>query len=146
MSPASDTGEPGVNHEEEIWPALADLFFLDTEPQPEQFQSVARFLIERGYGRQEVERALIERVAPVAGANLGYLLYPIVTGEWAGFDPDLLCEEIGRWRRRRARLPGWCIWVTDRWCHRMLCQMRWERLLTLLPPHAALPDAEGLRP
>jgi hypothetical protein len=116
--------------EEEIWPVLADLFFLDTEA-PMSFQWAAQFLNERGYSREEVERALVERVAPVAGANLGYLLYP-ASGIWIGFATDPLCERIGRWQRRRARLPRWHIWLSDLWCRHMLKQLEWERLLDLL--------------
>jgi hypothetical protein len=121
--------EPG---EQEIWPALADLFFLDTAVPSQQLRQVAQLLNDRGWSRQQVERTLVELVAPIAGANLGYLIYPSY-GEWAGFDPDWLNERIGRRVRLRARLPRWRFWLSDFWCRRMLIQLRWERLLRLLP-------------
>jgi hypothetical protein len=118
--------------EQVIWPALADLFFLDTEHEPYWFQSTAQLLKDRGWSRQQVEHTLIALVAPVAGANLGYLLWPIVAGEWAGFDPDWLNERIDRLQRRRAQSPRWHFFLSDLCCRRMLKKLEWERLLDLL--------------
>jgi hypothetical protein len=37
-----------------------------------------------------VRAILVHEVAPVAGANLAYLLYPgIIPSVWAGFDPSI---------------------------------------------------------
>jgi hypothetical protein len=118
--------------EPEIWTVLADLFFLDTETQPRQFAHAARFLRDRGWGRRQVEREIIELVAPVAGANLGYLMYPVI-GIWTGFATGALAEQIVRRRQLRARLPRWHFWLSDRWCRHMMSRLEWERLLDQLP-------------
>jgi hypothetical protein len=117
--------------ENEICPLLADLFFLDTEPQPVWFENAARRLKDRGWSRQQVELTLIEQVAPVAGANLGYLLWPII-GQWAYFDADWLNERIDRHQRLRAVSPRWRVRLSDFWSRHMLKQLKWQRLLDLL--------------
>lgn len=114
-----------------IWPALADLFFLDTEPQPESYRRTAALLKARGWKRPQTERTLLELIAPVAGGNLGYLVYPVI-GEWAGFDPVWLNPRIEAHRQRRARWPRFRVRVSDFWCRRMLQQLEWQRLLDLL--------------
>jgi hypothetical protein len=68
---------PSKNREE-IWLALAELFFLDTEPQQHDFDYAVRLLKEAGWNREETERTLIELIAPQVAGNLGYLVWPVI--------------------------------------------------------------------
>ena len=78
---------------EKAWLLLADLFFLDTEPSEEDYQAAAVRLVQMGLGRKEAGEILLYEVAPIAGANLGYLLWPVI-GVWDGFDAGRLCGKI----------------------------------------------------
>ena len=68
---------------EQVWLLLADLFFLDTEPPEVFYKSTAESLKRLGVTRHGAENILIYEVASVAGANLGYLLWPVI-GNWGG--------------------------------------------------------------
>jgi hypothetical protein len=76
--------------EQRIWQALAELFFLDNEPQEIDFDNAAGLLKDAGWDRNKTRKMLIEFIAPVAGDNLAYLLWPVI-GEWRGFDNSDLC-------------------------------------------------------
>ncbi len=47
-----------------------------------------------------METVLIELVAPIAGANVGYLVYPVI-GEWVAFDETWLVTKVRRWQALR---------------------------------------------
>ena len=81
-----------------LWMALSDLF-LDGEADVE---AIAREIRATGYSEEEVTRCLREEVGPVAGANLGYGLYPVI-GVWGMFDEAWLCASIEAWLAR----PRW---------------------------------------
>jgi hypothetical protein len=114
-----------------LWLDLAELFFLDTEPSGRDYETLADRLKELGLDRSEVERMLIFEVAPIAGANLGYLLWPVI-GEWAAIDQDHLCSLIEGYLARRARRPRWFYLGQDWWMQRMVRRLEPERLLGLL--------------
>jgi hypothetical protein len=54
---------------ENIWLALAELFFLDTESSEADYFRVAKILSEYRLSRKEVEKIVIYEVAPIAGAG-----------------------------------------------------------------------------
>jgi hypothetical protein len=114
-----------------IWVGLAELFFLDTEPGEQLYETLAKRLKSLSLDRSEVERMLIFEVAPVAGANLGYLLWPVI-GEWAAFDPEHLCSLIEGYLARRARRPRWFYLGQDWWMRRMVRRLEPEKLLDRL--------------
>ena len=78
---------------EDAWLLLADLFFLDTEHSDWAYENAAERLKRMGLGREDSENMLIYEVAPIAGINLGYLLWPVI-GAWDGFDRETLCSRI----------------------------------------------------
>jgi hypothetical protein len=112
---------------EEAWLLLAELFFLDTEPDELDYQRTAERLTRLGLCREEAEKILLYEVAPVAGANLGYLLWPVI-GEWAGFDAADLCGKIGTYVKRRAARRGWHYFLQDRFMRWMVRQLEPEKL------------------
>ena len=117
--------------EEQVWVLLANLLFLDTEPLESEFRDAADALKRAGWTRQRVETVLIELVAPIAGANLGYLVYPVI-GEWAGFDETWLVTKVRQGQARRKRLPRWWFWLSDRSMARIIRALGAERLLARL--------------
>lgn len=116
---------------ERVWLLLADLFFLDTEHSDAVYESTAETLKRLGVRRRDAEDILIYEVAPVAGANLGYLLWPAI-GEWAGFDAEKLSCAIRSYLGRRASRPGWHYYLQDRWMRWMVKKLEPEHLLVLL--------------
>lgn len=116
---------------DEIWQALAELFFLDTEKDSQDFKYVAKMLKDASWSREETLRTLVELIAPVAGSNLGYLIYPMI-GEWAGFDKRQLCQEINKRLARRKKYPQWCFYLQDKYCAWMLKELHVSRLLKQL--------------
>jgi hypothetical protein len=114
---------------EKAWLLLADLFFLDTEPTEDDYQATAARLVEMGLGRKEAGEILLNEVAPIAGANLGYLLWP-VNGVWDGFDAEHLCGKIRCYVERRAARPQWHYYLQDRFMRWMVGQLDTEKLLS----------------
>ncbi len=112
---------------EKAWLLLAELFFLDTEPDERDYQRTAEGLREMGLEREEAEKILLYEVAPVAGVNLGYLLWPVI-GEWAGFDAADLCRKIGAYVKRRAARRAWHYFLQDRFMRWMVRQLEPEKL------------------
>jgi hypothetical protein len=129
---ARTTKASGVNprsdDQSDVWLELAELFFLDTEHDDAWYQAVAKKLSERGLSKGKVERILIDEVAPIAGANCGYLIWPVI-GEWAGFDREQLCSDIETYLDRRARRPRWFYLGQHWWMRRMVAMLAPERLL-----------------
>jgi hypothetical protein len=82
-----------------VWEALSELF-LDTELQPEDFQSLGRILAASPYTLDEIEDILYGEVYPICIWNL-----LSVAGEWAGFDIDCLQEAIQKRQRSWLKLP-----------------------------------------
>ena len=127
--------------EEEVWVLLADLLFLDTEIRESEFCDAADALNRTGSTRQRVETMLIELVAPIAGANLDDLVYPVI-GEWAAFDETWLVTKIRRRQALRKRRPHWWFWVVDGNMVRLIRALAAERVLTRLPTGSD-PAGEG---
>jgi len=117
--------------QEEVWLLLADLFFLDTEHHDTAYQTAAESLKRVGLGREDAETILIYEVAPVAGMNLGYLLWPVI-GAWDGFEREPLCRDIRAYVQRRAARPRWRYFLQDRWLRRMVRLLDSEKLLSRL--------------
>lgn len=113
--------------EEQIWLELAELFFLDTEPSEDDFIRVSVLLREHGWSREKTLEVLITRIAPVAGVNLGYLIYPVI-GEWATFEGSKLPELLRAHRRKNTFFTR----LLERWYRRMIDQLGGERLLSKL--------------
>lgn len=114
-----------------LWVALAELFFLDTEPQDNDFNRCAEMLKKAGWGSDKTRETLIKLVAPTGGSNLGFLIWPVI-GAWSGFDKKTLCEKIQSTAMRRAKRPDWHFLVSDWYCERMLKALGMERLLVQL--------------
>ena len=117
--------------QEEVWLLLADLFFLDTEHDDTAYQTAEESLKRVGLGREAAETMLIYEVAPVAGRNLGYLLWPVI-GAWDGFEREPLCRDIRAYLQRRAARPRWRYFLQDRWLRRMVRLLDSEKLLSRL--------------
>ena len=117
--------------EEKIWIALAELFFLDTAMDEDDFNRVATFLNSNGWSREKTEQTLVQLIAPVAGANVGYLIIPIA-GEWTGFNENQMSEKIRKHREKRTSQGSWRISLSDWWCRRMLKDLGVQRLLEKL--------------
>ncbi len=116
---------------ERVWLLLADLLFLDTEHSDAVYKSTAETLTRLGIKRRDAEDILIYEVAPLAGANLGYLLWPVI-GDWAGFDREDLSSAIRSYLRRRASRSRWHYCLQDRRMRWMVSRLGAERLLVLL--------------
>lgn len=112
--------------------ALAELYFLDTEPSEADVVRGLALVTAAGWSREEAAAVLVRFIAPVAGANLGYLVYPVI-GAWAGFDKDSLCGQINRLARNRARWPPWFYALSDWYCAWMLKKLGVDRLLSRIP-------------
>jgi hypothetical protein len=111
--------------------ALAELFFLDNEPSEMDFNRVTNLLNENHWTREQTRDVLVQLIAPNAGANLGFLIYPTV-GEWAGFNQNSLYEKIQRSKKIRSNRPKWYFFLSDWWCGRMLRKLGMDRLLCRL--------------
>lgn len=114
--------------EESLWLALAELFFLDTEPGPGAYERVAELLQQAGWTRQQTRTVLIEIITPVAGANLGWLVYPVI-GEWAGFSPETLLPQLRAMQQKRASRSRLRLYLQDMNSRRMLKKLEADRLL-----------------
>lgn len=117
--------------EKQIWLALAELFFLDTEPSEMDYERVAGLLKSNGWSREKTERTLIQLIAPNYAANLGFLIYPVI-GEWAGFDGKVLESRVVQSQSLRVRYPNWYFSLSDWWCRKMLKALKLESFLNRL--------------
>jgi hypothetical protein len=84
-----------------VWEALSE-FFLDTELQPFEYDHIAGKLAASRFDVDELEDILINEVCPVCRSNL---LTP--AGEWIGFEPDWLKEQISPRIGKRPRFQFW---------------------------------------
>ena len=109
---------------------LAELFFLDTEPDDLAFTRAAEALKEQRWTREQTYAFLLYEIAPVAGANLGYGIYPVI-GEWAGFDREDFLDKLHTYQNR-PRKNG--LWERIKLWHnrRFLKSLDVDRLLDLL--------------
>jgi hypothetical protein len=114
-----------------LWVTLAELFFLDTEPQNYDFDRNVKMLKQAGWSCDKTRETLIKFIAPICGHNLGFLIWPVI-GAWSGFDQKALCEKIQSRAIRRAKHPDWHYLVSDWYCERILKTLGMDRLLTQL--------------
>ncbi len=134
VAPNRDKGsrmQPQANEQQRIWRTLAELFFLDNEPQEEDFDYAAGLLKDAGWDRKNTRKMLVECIAPVAGANPGRLLWPVI-GEWAGFDSADLFQKIQKRMLSREIRPKWRYLFSDWYCERILKTLGIDRLINRL--------------
>lgn len=123
--------QPQGCEQEKIWKTLAELFFLDNEPQESDFDYAAGLLKEAEWDRHKTRTTLVELIAPVAGDNLAYLLWPVI-GIWSGFDSADLSQKIQKRIASRKMRPDWRYLFSDWYCERMLKKLGMDRLLNRL--------------
>ena len=99
------------------WEALSE-FFLDTELQKSDYERIAGILAATKYSEDELEDILVEEVCPVCRGNA---LTP--AGEWIGFDPDWLKEQISPRYDRRLRFRCWFVLL-----HHWMYAGHWEKV------------------
>jgi hypothetical protein len=102
--------------------------YLDSELNEEDFARVAELLKQANWSQTKTEETLVQLIAPHAGANLGYLIWP-VSGAWAGFNETWICERVRRSKSLRASRPHWHFLLSDWLSKRMLHQLGINRLL-----------------
>ena len=71
-----------------VWDALSE-FFLDTELQPDAYERIAKILAASRYSEQDLTEILCYEVYPVCKLNM-----LCVAGEWAGFHPDWIKDNM----------------------------------------------------
>lgn len=81
---------------EEVWIAMSALW-LDAELSQEALEQLALIVKNSGFSQQELNSIFNLELAPFLGANQN-----CVIGEWAGFDPDWVCENA-RLRQKSPR-------------------------------------------
>ena len=86
-----------------VWIALSELF-LDNEFGADEQALVAETLAASPYSLEELDSILWKEVSPVLCTNT-----VSVAGEWAGFDPGWLEEQITARLRRPVRWPWWLL-------------------------------------
>jgi hypothetical protein len=111
--------------------SLAELFFLDNQSSEADLERAAALVKEQGWSPEETEKALVEVIAPVAGSNLGYLIYPVI-GEWDRFEESSLIEKLERRRQAREQKAKWRFFLSDWWSRRMMRSLSMEALLKRL--------------
>lgn len=78
-----------------VWHELSQLF-LDSELQPQDYESIAARLRACAYPVSEIRRILMDEVAPAFGPNL-----TSVAGEWAGWSESSVRDLVLRSLRER---------------------------------------------
>jgi hypothetical protein len=82
-----------------VWVALSE-FYLDTELSNDDYQRIARKLMESKYTFHEIKKIDTYEVFPVLHKNL-----LDTAGEWQGFDEEWLCEQcLDRYKDRKLVL------------------------------------------
>jgi hypothetical protein len=114
-----------VTRDEDLWAALAGLFFLDQEPGDEDFERVAKDLKRAGWSREKTEGVLVRGIAPHAG---GSPLWPVI-GEGTDLDLERLTARVRRSLALREGRPPWFFCLSDWWHRRTLRQLGLEKLL-----------------
>ena len=105
---------------------LANLFFLDTEHSENFHKLAANHLKETSLSVTELRQILEKQVAPVAGVNLGYLIFPVI-GEWSGFDKEDLAQKIKYYSNKRNKRPQWLYCIQDFFVRRMIKDLETEK-------------------
>lgn len=94
------------NNREPLWIAMSDLW-LDQDLTDDSLKYIAKVVRESGLSEAELDQVFLYELAPFLGFN-----HLTVTGVWAGFDPDWVCEQARirqtkyRWRDRMCSFIG----------------------------------------
>ena len=118
-------------NEEDIWLALAELFFLDIEHTENDFDRVLNLLRINNWSAEKTEATLVNYIAPNIGTNIGFLIYPAI-GVWTAFDKEWLSKKIRKSILLRKNKPTWYFFISDWWCRRMLYKLGLKKLLSKL--------------
>lgn len=81
-----------------VWDALSE-FFLDTELEMKDYERISKMLASTKYTINEIQEILYYEVYPVCKWNMFS-----VAGEWAGFHPDWIMENIAPKKDKRPKL------------------------------------------
>ena len=107
-----------------VWEAMSE-FFLDTELDDARLRGIAAILRASGYTIAELEDILASEVAPLLYKN------PLApAGEWSGFKPEWLVDQIVAGRHRD--IARWFKFPARWLCRRVLRDVRaqyWARVL-----------------
>ena len=79
-----------LDRRREVWVALSDLW-LDTELEDRDLDRIADVVRRADITPRELHRIVRYELAPFLGWN-----HLSVAGEWAGFDPEWVCEEAAK--------------------------------------------------
>ena len=115
----------------QAWIHLADLLFVDTEWDERWWTSTAQWLRANGFDARAVRAILVHEVAPVAGANFGYLLYPVIPPVWAGFDASIatdIAAHVTSPSRRMSDVLGLGPVLREAFYGRLVESLDWRRL------------------
>ena len=114
--------ESDIESRRPVWVAFSDLF-LDTDVSL-RYENIITVCAESNYSTNELEDILRHEVAPLVSGNLWS-----VAGEWSGFDPDELAQEIsGNCERPASFWQLTKIKFKNRWFKRYIDE-HWERIL-----------------
>jgi len=92
-----------------VWDALSE-FFLDTELQKSDIERISNVLANSPYSIQELKEILYFEVYPACKWN-----FFSVAGEWAGFHPDWIVENIAP---RKDKRPKFSLGPFHKWMFR----------------------------
>jgi hypothetical protein len=107
-----------------VWHGLSQLF-LDTELQPQDYESIAARLRVCGYSTPELHRILLDEVAPAFGPNLAS-----VAGEWAGWSESAVHDVVLRSLWKRDSLIRRMLPLRPAW--RRHAEAEWRKLAPLI--------------
>lgn len=128
IPPSSDPSDPADDNLK-LWVELANLFFLDHDPQDSEYQEAIGKLRRAGWSKDVAKRFLVEHLAPALGGNVGFLIYP-ANGEWSCFRKEDVRDRVLRSVRRRRSRPGWVNKLCDAFFERMMRTLDVDRLLS----------------
>ena len=92
--------EEDLENRRPVWIACSVLF-LDTELQEVDYKSIARACAQSPYSWEELDTIMFQEVWPAFRMNL----YS-TTGEWAGWPPEFIEEQVLEAQKRKWRLPA----------------------------------------
>ena len=92
--------EQDLQNRRPVWIACSDLF-LDTELQEFQYIQIAQTCAQSPYSWEELDIIMFQELWPAFRMNLYSM-----TGEWAGWPPEFIEDEVLRAQKRKWRLPA----------------------------------------
>ncbi len=91
--------EQDLENRRPVWIACSALF-LDTELQDYTYQSIGQICRQSPYTCDELDAIMFNELWPAFSANL-----KSVAGEWAGWRPEFIEDQVLKAYKRRWRLP-----------------------------------------